>query len=384
MMQDVQNIPSEFKREGSDWVAVFNPEVERRLDVDLKHTFSHTSPVCSVHFSPDGKFLATGCNRSAQIFDIASGQKVCELPHNSEDSEADCYVRSVRFSPDGKVLATAGEDRKIRVWDIESKTVQTVYEGHSEEVYTLAFSSDGRLIVSGSGDGTMRIWDMIDGTCKVFTIMDVENPSKNFSVTSVAISPDSGLVAAGFLDMVTRIWEVKSGHLLEVLGGHDDSVYSVAFTPDGKGLVTASLDKTLKRWDISSIYTEDEAGSSEVLEEGMKNLVIGDSGPGLPGFKPSTYRKTDEEIGNSSPVAAFSGHKDFVLCVSVSSDSRWVVSGSKDRAVRFWDAGTAVWQLSLEGHKNSVISVDVSRVNDLLATGSGDCIARLWSLAKVG
>ena len=49
----------------------------------------------------------------------------------------------------------------------------------------------------------------------------------------------------------------------------------------------------------------------------------------------------------------FVGHKDYVLSVAVSHDGKWVVSGSKDRGVQFWDAQTAVAQCMLQGHKNS-------------------------------
>ncbi|KAJ3532267.1 hypothetical protein NMY22_g7810 [Coprinellus aureogranulatus] len=385
MGEDVQNIPPAFKREGSDWVALFNPEVERKLDIKLVHSFCHASVVCSVHLSPDGRFLATGINRSAQIFNVATGQTICELPHDSQGNDVDCYVRSVRFSPDGNFLVTGGEDRKIRVWDIGSRTIRTIYDGHHREVYTLAFSRNGRLIVSGSGDCTARIWDTVDGSTKTFTIMSAEDLDPG--VTSVAISPDSTLVAAGSLDGVARIWDVESGHLVEMLRGHEDSVYSIVFTPDGKGLVTASLDNTLRRWDISGLVAKIGQGSSGGLEEQMKNLAIGDSGLGLsPGFtwRTSESRRTDGTIGTSPSVAKFVGHKDFVLCVSMSSDGQWVVSGSKERTVRVWDAYTAAWQLSLLGHKNSVISVDVSGANGLLATGSGDWVARVWSLSPVG
>jgi glucose repression regulatory protein TUP1 len=46
-----------------------------------------------------------------------------------------------------------------------------------------------------------------------------------------------------------------------------------------------------------------------------------------------------------------------VLSVAVSHDGKWVVSGSKDRCVQFWDARTAQMQLMLQGHKNSGMSL---------------------------
>ena len=77
----------------------------------------------------------------------------------------------------------------------------------------------------------------------------------------------------------------------------------------------------------------------------------------------------------------------------------WVVSGSKDRGVQFWDSRTAIVQCMLQGHKNSgessflafflkkernlltffglVISIDLSPAGSILATGIGDWQARI-------
>jgi len=38
---DINNIPPELKKEGSDWFAIFNPKVKRVLDVSLVHTLMH-------------------------------------------------------------------------------------------------------------------------------------------------------------------------------------------------------------------------------------------------------------------------------------------------------------------------------------------------------
>jgi len=112
---NVDQLPPQLKREGEDWYAVFNPRVPRTLDVELVHNLSHNSVVCCVRFSRDGRFVATGCNRSAQIFDVETGQKVVQLQDNSVAAEGDLYIRSVCFSPDGYHLATGAEDKIIRV-----------------------------------------------------------------------------------------------------------------------------------------------------------------------------------------------------------------------------------------------------------------------------
>jgi general transcriptional corepressor TUP1 len=171
-------------------------------------------------------------------------------------------------------------------------------------------------------------------------------------VTSVCISPDGNLVAAGSLDTIVRIWDVHTGQLVERLKGHKDSVYSVAFTPDGRGLVSGSLDKTLKYWDVQPLFARSRNGSKSGSQS---------SGPSKDS---GVTDKTSQCLMN------FTGHKDYVLSVAVSHDGQWVVSGSKDRGVQFWDAKSAVVQCMLQGHKNSgsCISSSSAVTNRLLLT----------------
>lgn len=112
---ELERLPAHQKKIEQDWFAVFNPEVPRVLDVELVHTLQHESVVCCVRFSFDGKYVATGCNRSAQIYDIVTGQKICVLQDETVETVGDLYIRSVCFSPDGRYLATGAEDKLIRV-----------------------------------------------------------------------------------------------------------------------------------------------------------------------------------------------------------------------------------------------------------------------------
>lgn len=336
---DIEQLPDNLKKEGQDWFAVFNPRTRRVLDVDLIHNLPHQSVVCCVRFSLDGRYVATGCNRAAQIFDVESGQPVAHLQDGTLPEDGDLYIRSVCFSPNGAYLATGAEDKVIRVWDIQSRTIKNSFTGHEQDIYSLDFARNGRIIASGSGDRTVRLWDLESN-------QQVLHLSIEDGVTTVAISPDNRYVAAGSLDKSVRVWDAATGQLvvrLEGEFGHKDSVYSVAFAPAGDKLVSGSLDKTIKMWELTAPPRM------------------------IPGAQPG-----------GKCIRTFEGHKDFVLSVALTPHGDWVLSGSKDRGVQFWDPHTGVAQLMLQGHKNSVISVAPSPTGGIFATGSGDMRARIW------
>jgi glucose repression regulatory protein TUP1 len=182
----------------------------------------------------------------------------------------------------------------------------------------LDFARNGRIIASGSGDRSVRLWDLESNS-------QIANFQIEDGVTTVAISPDNLYVAAGSLDKSVRVWDIQSGQLvvrLEGQEGHKDSVYSVAFAPSGSRLVSGSLDKTIKMWELTPATRF------------------------VPGNAPS-----------GKCVRTFEGHKDFVLSVALTPHGDWVLSGSKDRGVQFWDPHTGVAQLMLQGHKNSGKSI---------------------------
>ena len=75
--------------------------------------------------------------------------------------------------------------------------------------------------------------------------------------SSLAVDVSGDLVASGATDVYeVFLWSVATGHLLEVISGHEGPVSCLAFNPSpasgASQLATASWDKTLKIWDALS------------------------------------------------------------------------------------------------------------------------------------
>ena len=94
-----------------DWNVVHNPNATTKMHIELSHTLEHDSVVCCVRFSNDGRYIATGCNKTAVLYDAVTGKRIALFTNDTVlDSQValdtltsgDSYVRSVCFSPDSK------------------------------------------------------------------------------------------------------------------------------------------------------------------------------------------------------------------------------------------------------------------------------------------
>ena len=81
-------------------------------------------------------------------------------------------VTSVAFSPEGRFVA-AGVDSDVQVWDSYRKERLHLLRGHHHAVILLAFSSNGRVLASGSSDKTIRLWDINTGN--LLSVFPCEN-----------------------------------------------------------------------------------------------------------------------------------------------------------------------------------------------------------------
>lgn len=179
-------------------------------------------------------------------------------------------IFSIHVHPDGSRVATAGQDFKIKIWNmkpirdsslINDPTVPkllSVLSAHSGAVLCNRWSNDGKYIASGGEDRRIVIWKQT--TSKIsfnsaFGSKNVENwtqhailPGHNQDVLHLEWSPDNKYLASCGLDAAIIIWDALTFKVVKKITQHSDFVKGIAWDPVGKFLCSQSNDKTLKIW----------------------------------------------------------------------------------------------------------------------------------------
>jgi len=222
-------------------------KVVRRLD-------HGEGKINAVHFSPDGKRLVTasgitGLKGVAVIWDLETGKKVREIGGEAHRD----ILFDAEFSPDGKLLATAGYDRVIRLWEVETGHYVRKFPSHNGAVYDLAFSPDGGVLASASGDATGKVWDVASGK-RLDTLNQPQAEQYRIDFT-----PDGRFIVGAGADNRIRLWrfvskgESKINPVVHAKFGHEDAIVEMAVSGDGKWLATTSADRALKLWSLPDL-----------------------------------------------------------------------------------------------------------------------------------
>jgi len=253
-------------------------------DVENRHCWrrvqAHQFWNWELALSPDGRRLATVTGQylpggwkyepasenepSVKVFDTLSGDRLAAFSHTPP-------VLSCAFSPDGRHLAAANMMGEVRVWDLDANDESPVAHWTSPDftswgttkthhycggIYSLAFSPDGESLL-GCGMGPMR--DPMAG---------------NGKMTWQRWNWREGV----------RTDQIKDGQhgsgLMETVAWHPDGTYFVMAGRQAQGTWNAAVFSAADGSLVHSLDTKKRISQARFTADGQSLIILGAKGQG--------------------------------------------------------------------------------------------------------
>jgi WD40 repeat protein len=352
-------------------------------------------------FSPDSRQAAIAFGVRAEVLDWSTQKEVLRLPGVGERG-----IERLAWSPDGRLLATAGEERRVRLWDARSGKPVHELRGHTARAHGLAFRSDGQRLATSAADGTVRVWDIQTGR-EVLCLR-----GHAFAVRAVAWSADGRRLASAGSDGTIRVWDAETRPEPLILNSPEVRIISgLAFSGDGRQLATFNDVPGLALW-------QPETGQALSFPEPIKSakwhwcavaypaglLVVLSAAKDAVEFRDSRtgqlvltlpeaengmvfvsspdgkYLAGSGRTGNVSVWEMQTGRLLFKLTArgpSFSPDSR-LLAGGEGNTVKVWELLTGRLHATYTGHAQPVRAVAFRPDGRRLASTGQDWTVRTW------
>lgn len=292
-------------------------------------------------------------------------------------------VQNLRFSPNGKYLATAGLDKVVIIWDVDTgKPLRRLY-GHEDEVYEATFSPDNSLLVTASSDGTARVWDVQTGSwkgtyqCKPFPGGRLEN-----SVSFAFITQDNRYVVfggnSGFLMKADISSPTNRAKAIYTANNDDGSWYSTitggTVSEDGREAIIS----VGNRLDIVNIRTGKRVRQITYAAAGFNDVVYGPKSGQLAAWtydgKVTIWDYKTKQLQKAIQVTYPRNYSG----ATFSQDRKYLATGACDNIAKIWDWENEKQVATLTGHRRLVRICRFNPKRAILATASYDGTVKFW------
>ena len=329
----------------------------------------HRQGITCLCFHPFYKRLASGSDDATII--------IWECDEFTQEKSLRAHSDSINhltFDNSGKYLASCSNDLTVKIWNFDTMTVYRTLNGHEHTVSCVEFTPDGNFIYSSSRDQTIKYWDISSGNCKKTL------KGHNDWVRSLSLNNKGDLLGSCSDDEKIYIWQTESGVIQHEFSEHNNKIEYLIFFKNEKSIYNVYTsdylldnnkdDNNVK--DLSKI-NEKILKKQELLnkKDDVKKEYL------LSASRDKTIKLWDA-IGGVC-IYTFTGHENWVRCLCEHPNGKYFLSCSDDKCIIIWDIKTGLSQKKLiNSHEKFVVTISMSPKCKMLASGSNDLTIKIW------
>ncbi len=346
-----------------DQIAAYDYKVKSNRIFTAAWNDNCNSLICGSRDGNIGKILVLNDEDRDRISYETIGQKCSKA------------ARCSSWSFDGKKLAIGYDDASIRIWDPFTQVCIAVLTGHTDSIKSVGWSPDGKKVISGSDDNTVRIWHAKSpGHYEFKTIKIHKQP-----VNCVLWTNSNIIISASDDNCISFYNNGKS----DTIKAHKQKVYSLAISPDEKHLISAGNDDFICYWDI---YTHEYKQYPSPHNKPIRavswcgNYVITASND----CTIALFNTESHDGFDNNWSILPKQHDDFIYGASISKNGLYIIGGSTDTTVGFWDLSKKIFLHNSDVHSGFVWNVSSSpKANGkyYIATSSSDGTVKIWDVS---
>ena len=296
---------------------------------------------------------------------------VQEYFHNTRD------INKVRFSPNGKHLLAAGFQR-VRVWDTQTKHLQSTLRGHGGTVQVAAFNSDGTQIVTGGYDGTVRLWKTENGAQLGIPLVG------DAYIQAIAFDATDERIASADWNGQVHVSDLRNGTSSKVMTVNGQT-QGIGFFNQNKGLIVGAPDRnavlvapTFPSQDPPVNYS---GLSSTTIESGTDIFAIGEKH--VYGLNEEGVSRWNLDNGSQELVYRSA---ERLRAMALSQSERMMVVATADERILVFDLLLNKVAQSIEFVQNNaglcdwISSVDISHDEKFIAAAGCGAKVSVWGV----
>ncbi|XP_002730546.1 WD repeat-containing protein 48 [Saccoglossus kowalevskii] len=284
----------------------------------------HRSGINGLQYDPITQRLYTaGRDSIIRIWNpnIIKDPYVQSMEHHTD------WVNDVIVCCGGRTLISASSDTTVKVWNAHKGFCMSTLRTHKDYVKALAYAKDREHVASAGLDKQIFLWDVNTLTALTASNNTVTTSSlsgQKDSIYSLAMNSVGNVIVSGSTEKILRVWDPRTCAKLMKLKGHTDNVKALLLNREGTQCLSGSSDGTIRLW---SIGQQRCMSTYRIHDEGVWALQANDTFTTFwSGGRDRKIFQTDMRIADSSVLVCEESAPILRMCLCDDPLSLWVAT----------------------------------------------------------